>query len=132
MQDNSQLPHPSITLSHISPSSIPLSLDPSTPSYHCSSIHLAVSTSIHFPLFLPSLFFFLLPPFNSISPHHPLANNHSTYLCFPSTHPFFPLYLTCRFSSPLWIIPLIRCGSCNTAVVYNMSVVITDSLAVLD
>lgn len=127
MQDNSQRPHPSIT-----PSSIPPSLYPSTPPPVLTTIHLAVSTSTPSPLFLPSFLFFVqpftLPPSNPISSPHPSVLQPQHPLFSPSIHPFF---LTCLFSSLLWIILPIRRCACNTAVVYNMSVVITDSLAVL-
>lgn len=134
MQDNSQRPHPSITPSLPPPSHYPsIHPPPSPPIYHHPPIRL---TSTHSPLF-----FFLCPAFpfppsdlvfshytSVLRPRHPLANSH---FFLPSIHPLFPLHLTCLFSSLLCIITLIRRGACNTAVVYNVSVVITDSLAML-
>lgn len=121
MQDNSHHPHPSITSSPP-----PLCLHPST-----LSSHLAVSPCS------PSIFLPSFRPFNSPTRyphsipvlHQPLANYSSAALFPPSIHPLFSPHLTRLFSSLPCIIPLISRGACNTAVVYNMSVVITDSLA---
>lgn len=111
--------------------------------------------SLHLPLFLPLHYASTLPPFPPTLPflhvlllffshlftlsivqldtlpvlHQPLANYSSAALFPPSIHPLFSPHLTRLFSSLPCIIPLISRGACNTAVVYNMSVVITDSLA---
>lgn len=126
MQDNSQRPRPSITPPLPPPPHNPsMHPPPNPPIYHPPRTPLAVPTSTRSPPF-----FLLCPAFSipSIRPHiltsrlrPPLTNS----------RPLFPLHLTCLFSSLLCIITLIRRGACNAAVVYNMSVVITDSLAAL-
>lgn len=129
MQDNSQRPHPFITPS-LPPPPIHLPL--------LTTVHPFIFTFLH-PL-IPLYFFHLSFPLSSLSP--PFSNqpqpqitrpfSNATILSLTAAPPLFsppPVSSVCFHL--LWIIPLIRLGACNTSVVYNMSVVITDSLAVL-
>ena len=128
MQDNSQAPSP---LHHsISPSSIPLSLHPSTPFPSRRLCCFYIRSFSFFSSSFPCLFSLsiLISSLHPTAPPNPSIHSfvHPPYFFF-----FFSLHPTCLLSSLPWIIPLIRRGACNTAVAYNMSVVITDSLAVL-
>lgn len=119
MQDNSQRPHPSSPPLPPHYASILPPFPPTLPPF----IH---SSCCFYTFFYPFLHF--SPPSIPVL-HRALTNYSSAVLSPPSIHPLFSPHLTCLFSSQPCIIPLISCGACNTAVVYNMSVVITDSLA---